>query len=299
MQDKAYNTIAGGKCNRYLVIGGDKRSVELARILKNEGYRVATLGMEKAELGDIKSYVDIAEALKDCDVLIGPIPFSKDKNIINSTFTDNPLEMDKLFEALSREGSKTLLAGAMNKNARETAERYKIHYIDYYWDESYQVLNTIPTVEGTIAVLVNETDETIHDRNILVLGYGRIGKLLSDYLRDMGARVYVEARKDHDIAWIISKGLTPVSLDELNEYIDKADIIVNTIPAMILDKALLDKVKKNALIVDLASLPGGVDFTYAKELGIKTVHALGLPGKIAYKTAAKYMFDTIIKLLAV
>jgi dipicolinate synthase subunit A len=47
------------------------------------------------------------------------------------------------------------------------------------------------------------------------------------------------------------------------------------------------------LVIDLASKPGGVDFEYAQYKGIKTIHALSLPGKVAPVTTAMYM-ETVI-----
>ncbi len=280
---------------RYLVAGGDNRLVELVKLFKKNGFEVTTLGMEKADIEGVKNYTNIDEAVDNCDVVIGPIPFSKELNILNNIFSDKPVEMDKLFEKIGKD--KILLAGAMNKNSKDTAARFNIKYVDYYWDEAYQIMNAIPTAEGTIGILVNETDITIHASNILILGYGRIGKILADYLSAIGANIYAEARKEHDIAWIKSKAIKAVHINEIQNIIGQMDIIINTVPAMILDKELLDFVRKDVLIVDLASMPGGVDFGYAREKGVKTIHALGLPGKIACKTAAIYMYDIIIKLL--
>ena len=73
----------------------------------------------------------------------------------------------------------------------------------------------------------------------------------------------------------------------------KYDIIFNTIPSLILDEQKLKLLKKNAVIIDLASKPGGVDFNKAKELNIKTIWALALPGKVAPVTSAKYLQECI------
>ena len=43
---------------------------------------------------------------------------------------------------------------------------------------------------------------------------------------------------------------------------------------MILDKKRLERVRKDCIIIDLASKPGGVDFDAAKERGIKAILAL-------------------------
>ncbi len=63
------------------------------------------------------------------------------------------------------------------------------------------------------------------------------------------------------------------------------------------DEEKLKRIKSGALIIDLASYPGGVDFEKAKELGIKTIHALSLPGKVAPKSAGEIIESTILSIL--
>jgi dipicolinate synthase subunit A len=99
---------------------------------------------------------------------------------------------------------------------------------------------------------------TLHGSGALVLGYGRIGKVLSNMLAGIGARVTVEARKCEDLSWIASYGYQGIHISELGKAIGQFDVIFNTIPSMVLDRQILRNVKKNALIIDLASKPGGV-----------------------------------------
>lgn len=291
------NEDSGGGCStmNFLIIGGDDRLVELANIFSGKGYTVYTHGMEKAANCQAENITSLDEAVAKCDVIIGPIPFSKEVNKVNSSFSEAPIEIENLFSKITPD--KKVYFGAMNKNARELAEKYNIQYTDYHQDESYQILNTIPTAEGAIALMVSETEKTVFGSNVLILGYGRIGKLLSEYAGALGANVWVEARREDDLTWIKAKGMQAVPLWKLQDYVGSMDIIINTVPAMLLDARMLELVKKDVLILDLASMPGGVDFSLAKHIGIKTIHALGIPGKIAAKSAAEYIYDTIIKQL--
>lgn len=216
-------------------------------------------------------------------------------NKVNSSYSEDEIKIDSLFSKITPD--KKLFFGALNKICRELAEQYNIKYTDYHYDDSYQILNAIPTAEGAIALMVSETEKTVFDSRVLILGYGRIGKLLSEYTKALGAKVYVEARNDADLTWIKTKGMNAVHLNDLDDYIGNMDIIVNTVPALLIDSNKLELVKQETLILDLASLPGGVDFSAAKQKGIKTIHALGIPGKIAAKSAAKYIFDTVMKQL--
>lgn len=281
----------------FLIIGGDDRLVELANIFSGKGYNVCTYGMEKAADCQADNITSLDEAVSKCNVIIGPIPFSKELNKVNSSYTEEPIKIDSLFSKITPD--KKLFFGALNKNSRELAEQYNIKYTDYYYEESYQILNTIPTAEGAIALMVSETEKTVFGSKVLILGYGRIGKLLSEYAKVLGAKVYVEARKDADLTWIKAKGMNAIHLNDLKDYISEMNIIINTIPALIIDSNILELIKQEAFILDLSSLPGGVDFNAAKQRGIKTIHALGIPGKIAAKSAAEYIYDTVMKLLIV
>ncbi|MBE5041241.1 hypothetical protein [Ructibacterium gallinarum] len=88
-----------------------------------------------------------------------------------------------------------------------------------------------------------------------------------------------------------------ISISSLPSYMERFNIIFNTIPAMILDFKLLSKVQENSLIIDLASRPGGVDFETARNLGRKVIWALSLPGKVAPDTAGDIMKETIVNIL--
>ena len=147
--------------------------------------------------------------------------------------------------------------------------------------------------EGTIQIAMEETQRTIHGSNVLVMGFGRIGKVLAKMLDGIGAKVYCEARKNEDISWIKAYGYNPIHLNDLNDHLDKFDIIINTIPFQILTGERLDLVKKDTVIVDLASNPGGVDKNAIKEMKIKFVWALSLPGKISPITSAEFIKETL------
>ena len=135
----------------------------------------------------------------------------------------------------------------------------KAKCIDLLKDESLTILNAIPTVEGTIKLIIDKREETIHESTILICGFGRIGKILCKDFKALGANVYCAARKESDFAWIREQGYIPISYAEIPEIGPKIDIIINTVPHMILSEKELKSLKSNVLIVDVASLPGGID----------------------------------------
>ncbi len=107
----------------------------------------------------------------------------------------------------------------------------------------------------------------------------------------------IAARKPSDLAWIRINGCEGIHISKIKDYADQADILFNTVPAMILDEEILSCLSRDCLVIDLASKPGGVDFDMAKNLRIKTIWALSLPGKVAPISAGAMIKETITNIL--
>jgi len=273
------------------VIGGDLRIVKLVEMLAKDGFEVSTYALEKIDdIKNVKKCSTLEEVVKTADIVIGPIPISSDNVHINTPFSDEIITIDEL--CLKIKGKK-LIAGSIKPELYQLNDNTEIEIIDLLNREELAVLNAISTAEGAIQIAMDETIKTIHGSNILILGFGRIGKVLAKMLEGIGANIYCEATKNVDLAWIKAYGYNPVHENELNKSLSKYDIIMNTVPAMILDEKKLKKVNKDCLIIDLASKPGGVDRVAAKKLEIKTIWALSLPGKVAPLTSAEFIKDTI------
>lgn len=153
------------------------------------------------------------------------------------------------------------------------------------------IYNSIPTAEGTIYDIMKNTEHTIHGANIHVIGAGRCGETLAKSLRALGANVTISSRNPSLVARLFESGIPVVTTDD--KTLREADIIINTVPALMLGRDQLRQVKKGAYIADIASAPGGVDFEYAEELGIKAALLPALPGIVAPKTAASYLAQFI------
>ena len=276
------------------VVGGDLRIVKLVEMLIEDNYTVYTYGLEYSEellkLDRVEMCPTLDEAVKDAKAVVGPIPLSSDRKNLSMPFSNIKLPIEDFVNCLK---GKTLIAGNITEPIRNSLDEKSIVYIDLLKREEFSVLNTISTAEGTIQIAMEETQKTVHGRNVLIMGFGRIGKVLSKMLSGIGAKVYCEARKNEDIAWIKAYGYEPIHLNDLDKHLGKFDIIINTIPFQILDNKRLDLLKKDILIIDLASNPGGVDRKAAKEKNIKLVWALSLPGKVAPVTSAQFIKETL------
>ena len=283
----------------FAIIGGDLRAVKLASILAGEGNIIYTYGLEKAE--ELKNNPNIimcdklSKAIKDdVEVVIGPIPFSSNGEEINTPFSDNKISIRELMHSLN---AKILIAGSIAPNVYDMANDEYIEIIDIMKREELAVLNTISTAEGAIEIAIANTNKILHGSNVLILGFGRIGKVLARKLAGLSAKVTCAARKDEDLAWIKAYGHMATNINLLGENLSQYDIILNTVPHLILNQELLNYVKEDCLLIDLASNPGGIDKRTAKNRQLKLIWALALPGKVAPITTAEFIKDTIYNIL--
>lgn len=203
--------------------------------------------------------------------IISAIPFTKDGINVYAPYSSKKIPIIDLKD-------KIIIAGKLPPNFKG---------IDLLKEEKLAILNTIPTVEGAIAKAIEITDFTLKDANVLILGFGRIGKLLANRLKSFGANIYCDARKDEDLAWIESLGYKSVRIEEIKECIGKMDIIFNTIPVNVILKEIINKIKEKTTIIELASKPGGFDLDVLLKKDVNYVEYGGIPRKNSSKKLRK------------
>ena len=260
-------------------------------MLTNENYIVYT--HYKKFIDDENNIKNLDKFLEKIDILIVPIPFTKDNNNVFNIDNEN-ININLLIEKSIKYNIKMFLGGVINSQIKDTLLKNNIKTFDFFEDNSIAILNAIPTAEGAIQTAMEKSYKTIFNSNSLVLGYGRCGKILANMLKGIGANVDVTYRKDEDLAYIKAYGLNPINLYKIKSNINKYDFIFNTIPYEILDKDILLNVDKKSIIIDLASAPGGLDYNYARELNLQAIYCPSLPGRVAPYTAGEILKDKII-----
>ena len=283
---------------KFAIIGGDLRIIKLAVMLAKEQNEIFAYGLEKAEeLKNnlkIKHCESIKKAIQEVEIVIGPIPFSSNGKTINMPFSEKEVTIREMMHVIN---AKVLIAGGIFPEVYELANDEYIEIIDIMKREELAVLNTIATAEGTIQIAIENTNKIIHGSEVLILGFGRIGKVLARKLAGLSAKVTCAARKDEDLAWIQAYGHKATNINSIGENLKQYDIIINTVPHIILNEEKLEYVKKDCLLIDLASNPGGIDKKAVKDNQLKFVWALSLPGKVAPTTSAEFIKDTIYNII--
>ncbi|MDY0405835.1 dipicolinic acid synthetase subunit A [Virgibacillus sp. 179-BFC.A HS] len=281
------------------VIGGDARYIELIRQLNAFGeFTTNILGFNKLDQGFTGAkHIDFADFDHErTDVVVLPITGTQKDGKVETVFSDEQIILTKKwFEKFQK--TTPVFTGISNAELDEMVKGTNAKIIPLLERDDVAIYNSIPTAEGTIMMAMEHTDYTIHSSRVIVAGFGRVGHTVANKFSALGAKVSVAASSIHDLARITEMGLNAIPLDELALATSQCDILINTIPAPVIDKEAISHLPHHALIFDLASKPGGTDFDYAKQRGIKAILSESLPGIVAPKTAGKILADVIIQIL--
>lgn len=278
---------------KILVAGGDLRYGYTAAALADD-FETYAVGFQSVVSEKVQLAESVADKIPLCDVLVLPMPVSDDGILINAPFSQRNLPISHLLTALTPEA---LVLGGKFGKSQEIFEQSGFEVIDYLAREEFSTRNAVPTAEGAIQIMLEEMPCTICGSHILILGFGRIGSRLAATLHAMGAEVTVVARNVVKRAEAEMLGCRSIAFSELENAVREADVICNTVPALVLTAPILEQIRQDALILDLASKPGGVDWESAQTLGKRVVWALSLPGKTAPVTAGQIIAKTILHIL--
>lgn len=280
----------------FAVMGGDARIAQLCRMLALEGHEVRTFALERAgQMDGVTAAASAREAAAGAGCVVLPLPVSAGGELLSAPLGATEHRMEEILDAVEPES--IVCGGRVDTQTEALARRRHIQIADYYRREELVVKNAVATAEGAVGIIMQETPVTLWRSRVLVIGYGRVGKLLSHRLAGMGAAVTVSARSHGDKAWIEAMGCTAIDTRALQGKLEHFDVIVNTVPAPVLPEALLHEVRADALLVDLASKPGGMDFSAAARLGRRAVWALSLPGEVAPLSAGAIIKESIFNIL--
>lgn len=263
-------TIAKEKRIGILVV--DARQVYMEKILMQMGYVTDSWDLREGGLPPEGAGIWTAE------VLLLPVPISKIK------------EQKILYQRL-RQHKATMelcIGGVFPKELQEVLEQEQIPWLDVLEQKEVAAKNAIATAEGTIAELSKIMPVNIEGSHIIVMGFGNCARPIAEKLYCLGAKVSVVARSEKALSSAHYFGYMDYPMDAEIPFGD-ADGIINTIPAPVITRKEIDRLKEDAVIVDIASAPGGCDGAYCREKGVPYVLALGLPGIYAPKTSGEIL----------
>lgn len=267
------------------------RMLYCGEALRERGYDTALFGFDTYETS-----VPFSEAVSDASALIFPIPMMKGETL-NLPFSDERITAATVVSMLPESDGVRVFGGLIPDEIKASLENKGYKVTDLCENETFNYLNAVPTAEGALSLAISHTKKTLNGSRCLVIGYGRIGRVLSRDLKALGAEVTVVARKEKDRAEAESEGINAKDYKQLPSICAVADIVFNTVPSIVLGDDELCKLPKDTPIIELASKPGGVDAVAALKYGTRIISAQSLPGRVAPVSAGKIIARCVCSLI--
>ena len=279
---------------KFAVIGGDARAGWLAAQLAAEGHSVRSYALEKAALPQrIVQCGSVEACVYGADWVILGVPAEKN-GAVSTPLSIQRIQTEDLLTALWP--GQTLCGGRFSQATSLAAVRAGLQVCDLMARRDFTVGNAALTAEGAVGLLIGESPRSLWKGKALVTGWGRIASQLAPRLRALGCETRVAARKAGDRAEAEGLGLQSSRMEEIADRAGELDFLVNTVPAQVLSREVLEHMRPDAVLLELASEPG-FDRQLAEELGLRAVYAPGLPGRSAPCAAAGLMRDTIFAVI--
>ena len=270
-----------------LCVGGDARSIFACKELCSLG-KVYSYGIDGA-LGDTIVLKSLDDMQAKADILV--LPMLSGSGVQIPVCGGGSISCGE--SAGHLEKGALVVGGRLNTDVIEYFSSLGFDVKDYFTREELVIKNCIPTAEGALEIALRELAVTVNGTKTLIIGYGRVAKACARLFLAVGSQVSVCARKLSQLAQAENNGCETLHLSRLAEGISGFDVVINTVPSLVLTRQVLEGMSKDCLVIDLASKPGGTDFEAAGKLGRKAVHALALPGKTAPASAGKIIAETV------
>lgn len=279
------------KIKSFAVIGGDLRQKYLAEHLCRCGYIVNTFN--DFYDGAVK-YSSVSDCIHYSDGIILPLPVSQDNQTIYANEINEPIPLKDVFNDELRH--KIVFCGRAGAELEGFMYERQIPFYDYFKMEDMTVKNAIATAEGAVAIAVQSTRFTLFGSQVLVTGFGRIARALTQLLAAYGAKVSVAVRSTSDAQWARLAGAEVLSFEQLKKC-SHFDVVFNTVPHIVFTKPELSSYDSDTLMIDLASFPGGIDMHQAKSQGIQVITASALPSRFAPRSAGEFIAESIVHII--
>lgn len=268
---------------KVLFIGGDLRNIEILKYFNKLGYDVDLIGYEKINYFYTKN---LSEHISHYDIIVLPINGIKDNNECTSKFSQNPIYIeDDILQKISK--NCLVFTGLIT----EKLKKLNKNIISLINDEDIKKENGIITSEGVIMDIIQNTDFSIHNSKILVIGFGNVGKPLVKVLESMGSNVFVGVKNKNDI--LNELYFSTKDIEKFIKFVKQSDVIINSAPELTLDKNILEFINPDTYIVDVSSYPYGIDLNHCRNMNKNVTLLPGIPGIIAPKSAGKILTKKI------
>jgi dipicolinate synthase subunit A len=275
---------------KILILGGDKRQIQLYQMMNDASQLVKISGFELA----LKDNVALDKHISDADIVFLPIPIKIVDGFIHMPFSNIKLTVADVVSRVDENAH--IYFGAIDEMIAN--QILKDHNgLNFLSDEKYLLKNADLTAQAALGIAMLRSEASFRDLSVCIIGYGRIGKQLAGHLLPYQGKINICSRSKAKIAHVKNNETTYYNTKNVVEAINNSDIVFNTAPKRIIENDDICSIKKSVKIFELASKPYGIDIDYAVKNGVEIKVESGLPGRFFPKSAGKIIFETFNRVM--
>ena len=275
------------------ILGGDLRQCYCAEYLLSVGWQVTCFHTPDFPFhGSIRIAGCLPQALEGTNIILAPTPLSKDNTWLFQADTQKPpCLLASLWDSLLP--GQTLAAPSFGEETRLLLQEKSCRALQLSQAREYAVENSLLTAEGLLSEVIQKTPFSLSSAHVLLLGYGccgsAIGKMLLPICRSITVLEWelgrqAQAKKD---------GICPVAAGSLPNVLPTCSLLINTIPAHVLEPQLMQKLPGSCHIFDIASAPFGFSKNITEKYLMPYFRVPGIPGRFSPATAGQVIGKTI------
>ena len=182
------------------------------------------------------------------------------------------------------------VSGNISNDAKLVLIEKQIKHINLMEDEVFTVKNANLTCEGVLALMLEKSERSIYESNVLIIGGGRIAKYMALLLSKLGVKFSIVSYNPVKFPSYFMFTNSCYFKKSFMKDLDKFDIIINTIPNIVFDEGDIEKIAPKTIFIETASVNC---LDKEKVQNFDYILAPALPTKFAPITASEYMFESI------
>ena len=265
-----------------LLTGGDRRTLEMEKLLVQDGFAVDTLGLHEGDERTVQ--------FEKADAVLFAYPFSVRDGCVPSV-SGLSIHPEDVIAKCNPDA--LVLAG----RGLEPEDVHKRVFRSYMEDKELEERNAQISAEAAVCEAMQRTALALMDQTVLVTGYGRFARALAKRLRSLGAEVWIAARRAEQRLVAECDGMHAVSMEEMRDVLGRMHMVFNTVPAQVMGERELQALPRGAWILELASAPYGFDRKMVVQMGLNCEVLPSLPARYAPISAGMALKDAAVRLI--
>lgn len=263
------------------ILGGDLRQCHTAEYLNSSGCQTACFHTLKFPCSPGIIQADsLSDALSEADVVLAPTPLTKDGvHLFQADSEQAPCLLSELWDGL---GSGQIFAVySLSSDIAQLLKEKGCQILQFSQLPVFARENAWLTAEGLLSELIRYTPFSLSSARVLLLGYGCCGSAISSLLHPLCRSIYVLEQEPEKQGLAEKKGICPIQEEDFSIVLPHCNMVVNTIPAFVLEPEEIRKLPGSCHIFDIASAPFGFSEDITEKFLLPYFRLPGLPGRFS------------------